>query len=81
MSAGLWHHRTPDTTKGFPLPDHLVTPLEGYTVTTRDSDAYGPQTNLAIDLDPEVPRSRGKGLLTSRFVVGAAGLEPATSAL
>ena len=42
------------------------------------SIAYGPQTNLEIDLDSDVPR---KEPLTSRFVVGAEGLEPPSSVL
>src|SRR5438105_625844 len=40
---------------------------------TKISIAYGPQTNLEINLDPAVPR---KTTLTSRFAVGAEDSNP-----
>jgi hypothetical protein len=42
------------------------------------SSRYGPQTNSR---SASTARSNGKPLLTSRFAVGAEGLEPPASAL
>ena len=52
----------------------LTLPSDG----TKISITYGPQTNLATDLDPEEPR---KQLMTKPIRGGAEGLEPPASAL
>ena len=75
LTCTFWVDAAGSNLRSPPVQGGAHAPLER---TTKISIAYGPQTNLATELDPEEPRKR---LLTSRFAVGAEGLEPPASAL